>query len=201
MVTLPVYPKIQLPLTLTVATKDAAGGGAAGWVAAGLVVGLPDDGTRVVVPECGEEDPDCEDDPDEDDSEADPDEDRPDVDNPDGVDEAGDDGETDVDGSKDSAGGEVGTDGLAAGWTATCGIDGSATVGCRDASAGPTARTATQTTSRTRIATAKVMTIRAVLKGREECFAGNDDPPVINLAGDADYRVMQCPWHGGPSPG
>ena len=206
-VTLPVYPKIQLPLTLTVAAKDAACGEEAGWVTAGLVVGLPDDGTRVVVPECGEEDPGPEDDPEADDSVEDdpdpddPDKDDPDTEAPDGVDETGDDADTGADGSKDSAGGEAGSEGLVAGWTATCGIDGSAAVGCRDASAGPTARTATQTTSRTRIATAKVMIIRAVLKGREECFAGNDDPPVINLAGVADYRVMPCPCDGGPALG
>jgi hypothetical protein len=208
-VTLPVYPKTQLPLTNTVAAKDAAGGGEAGWVAAGLVVGLPDDGTRVVVPGRGEADPEVEDDPDDDDPDRDdpdkedPDEDDPDEDDPgaddpdpDGDDETDDADEREEDGNKDSAGGE-GLDG----WTATCGIDGSATAGCFDASAGPTARTATQTTSRTRIATPKVMTIRAELKAREACFAGNDDPPVINLAGEADYLVTPCPWHGGPSPG
>ncbi|GIM95671.1 hypothetical protein Ato02nite_074640 [Paractinoplanes toevensis] len=60
-----------------------------------------------------------------------------------------------------------------AGASGTCGMDGRATDGWRAASAGPTARTATQTTSMTRTAAAALRTIRAGPRGRAECLAGN----------------------------
>jgi hypothetical protein len=61
----------------------------------------------------------------------------------------------------------------------TCGIDGNATRGCRAASAGPTARTATQTTSRTRTAAAALRKTRAGPSGRAECFAGKRATPSM----------------------
>jgi hypothetical protein len=54
----------------------------------------------------------------------------------------------------------------------TCGIDGSTTLGCSVASAGPTARTAIQTTSMTSTAAAALRTMRAGPSERAECFAG-----------------------------
>jgi hypothetical protein len=61
----------------------------------------------------------------------------------------------------------------------TCGIDGSATLGWTSASAGPTARTATQTTSMTRTAAAALRKIRAGPNGRAECFAGKRATPSV----------------------
>ncbi|WP_248293762.1 hypothetical protein [Actinoplanes sp. TBRC 11911] len=163
MVTRPVYPNCQLPLTLIDTVKEGAGGGVVvRWaVGVGLVVGgrVPS-GTpveaarRTKVDGEDETDGECE-----------------------TVRDATGDEETLLELGK-AGGNDVAE---AAGSTATWGIDGSATAGWRDASAGPTARTATQTTKRTRIAMAKLMTIRAVLKGREECFAGNDRPSSDQL--------------------
>jgi hypothetical protein len=161
-VTRPEYPNVQLPLTLTVAAKEGAGAVVVRTVAAGdgLAVGLLDAGTPV---EVGRRDAGAA-------AEATGDRD---ADEETGTDGVGDD-ETALDTARTGEGDTE--DGVADGSTATCGIEGSTTVGCRDASAGPTARTASHTTKRTRIATAKLMNIRAVLKGREECFAGNGRP-------------------------
>jgi hypothetical protein len=56
---------------------------------------------------------------------------------------------------------------------------GSTTVGCRAASAGPTARTAIQTTSMTRTAAAALRKIRAGPNGRAVCFAGKRGHPSV----------------------
>ena len=56
---------------------------------------------------------------------------------------------------------------------------GSTTVGCRAASAGPTARTAIQTTSMTRTAAAALRKIRAGPSGRAVCFAGKRGHPSV----------------------
>jgi hypothetical protein len=56
---------------------------------------------------------------------------------------------------------------------------GSKTVGCRAASAGPTARTAIQTTSMTRTAAAALRKIRAGPNGRAVCFAGKRGHPSV----------------------
>jgi len=95
----------------------------------------------------------------------------------------GDDGERDGEG--DDAEGTVGEDGSKEGEggiddasaIGICGIDGRTTVGCRDASAGPTARTATHMTSMTRTAAPALRTIRAGCNGRAECLAGNRPSP------------------------
>ncbi|WP_433375100.1 hypothetical protein ACQPZX_05280 [Actinoplanes sp. CA-142083] len=87
-------------------------------------------------------------------------------------------GEDDAD--EESEGEGVG-DGVAEkdGEIGTCGIDGSTTLGCTVASAGPTARTAIQTTSRTRTAAAALRKIRAGPSGRAECFAGKRATPSV----------------------
>jgi len=56
---------------------------------------------------------------------------------------------------------------------------GSTTVGCRAASAGPTARTAIQTTSMTSTAAAALRKIRAGPSGRAVCFAGKRGHPSV----------------------
>ena len=56
---------------------------------------------------------------------------------------------------------------------------GSTTVGCRAASAGPTARTAIQTVSMTRTAAAALRKIRAGPSGRAVCFAGKRGHPSV----------------------
>jgi hypothetical protein len=89
-------------------------------------------------------------------------------------------GEGDDDGEAD---GESDGDGAAEeeddGAIGTCGIVGSWTFGCSVASAGPTARTAIQTTSRTSTAAAALRTIRAGPSGRAECFAGKRATPSV----------------------
>ncbi|XVV13747.1 hypothetical protein ACQP2X_05155 [Actinoplanes sp. CA-131856] len=87
----------------------------------------------------------------------------------DGVREA----DRDVDGVADVGAADVGGTGEFEMASGTCGMDGSVTDGCRAASAGPTARTAIQTTNRTRIATAKLRTNRAGPNRRTECLEGN----------------------------
>lgn len=79
-------------------------------------------------------------------------------------------------GDAEDGDGERDGDGKEAGESCTWGIDGRTTDGWRDASAGPTARTAIQTTRRTSTAEAALRTIRAGPSGRAECFAGNGPP-------------------------
>jgi len=89
--------------------------------------------------------------------------------------EADDDEATEGEGEGENADEEADADGE----IGTCGIDGNATRGCRAASAGPTARTATQTTSRTRTAAAALRKTRAGPSGRAECFAGKRATPSM----------------------
>jgi hypothetical protein len=61
--------------------------------------------------------------------------------------------------------------------------------GVRAASAGPTARAATQTTSRTRTAAAPLRMIRAGPAGRWECFGGKGSRPLGEGRRPARYLV------------
>nr|WP_296076268.1 hypothetical protein [uncultured Actinoplanes sp.] len=170
---------------MTLSVAAAVGGGAAAWVVR--------DGTGEVVtrtegdeaPAGGETDREADGRDGDDDGEGD-------------ADEA--DGEGDADDEDEDDDGEGDEEGVTEGSTGTRGMDGRTTAGCREASAGPTARTATQTTSSTRMATAKLITIRAVLKGREECFAGNGRPPCDQQNWRGRLPLTPCPWHGGPAP-
>lgn len=110
----------------------------------------------------------------------------------DGVTEGDADGEADRDGDGET-GGETDGDAMT-----TRGIDGRTTVGWRPASAGPTARTATQTTSTTRTAAVKQKMRRAGPNERM-CLAGNGRFPLqINRTGPGTIPVSPCLWHGGP---
>jgi hypothetical protein len=73
--------------------------------------------------------------------------------------------------------------------TGTVETDGRTTVGpAADSPDGPTARTATQTTSATRIVTAARKTRRAGLTGVGDCFEeGNDG--AFRIRGTADYLI------------
>jgi hypothetical protein len=120
------------------------------------------------------------------------------------------DGDTDGEGDGDDGNNEIvgEGDGDSAAATGTVGVDGRTTVG-RAASSldGPTARTATQTTSATRIVTAARKTRRAGLIGGEECLATGNDLRLpggfreINRLGGAHYPISPSPWHGGLRPG
>jgi hypothetical protein len=115
--------------------------------------------------------------------------------------EADGDGEADLDRDRDGEadGGEDG-DTLAGGAAmVTRGIDGRTTVGCRLASAGPPARTATQTTRVAIIAAAMPKMRRAGPNGRAECLAGNGRFPLqIKQDWPGTIPVSPCLWHGGP---
>jgi hypothetical protein len=115
------------------------------------------------------------------------------------------DGDGDNDGDGDAGEGSA----LATGMV---GIEGSTTVG-RAASSrdGPTARTATHTTSATRMITADRKMRRAGLIG-EECLAAGKNRSLreINGLGRGHYpmvpsganpQVSPCPWPGGRPPG
>jgi hypothetical protein len=109
-------------------------------------------------------------------------------------------GETEIDGV--GGGGEVGSS------TPTGTGGGTTTVGSAALSwDGPTARTATQTTSATRTVTADTKMRRAGLSGEECLAAGNGLPfgtqPVGRSTGlgRAHYLINPCLWHGGPPPG
>jgi hypothetical protein len=174
------YPICQLALTLNVAEAAGAGGLVVFDGTGGVVTGTEGDEMAGIVADREGRD----------DAEAD---------------DASEEGETDGvgDGEEDTdneEGGDEEGDETTEGSTGTCGIDGRTTAGCLDASAGPTARTATQTTSSTRMATAKLITIRAVLKAREECFAGNGRPPGDQQNWRGRLPPTPCPWHGGPGP-
>jgi hypothetical protein len=103
------------------------------------------------------------------------------------------------DGVAEVAGGRAAApEAVSDGDSGTCGIDGSATVGCRAASAGPTARTAIQITSMTRTAAAALRKIRAGPSGRAVCFAGKRGHPFDDLgpAGnvpDQDMPLIRLP--------
>jgi hypothetical protein len=111
----------------------------------------------------------------------------------------GDEGDGEMDGDGDSA---------TSAPTGTVGAEGRTTVG-RAASSldGPTARTATQTTSAIRTVTAARNTRRAGLIGGEECLATGKTCPFlqgnreINRLGRAQYLISASPWHGGPRRG
>jgi hypothetical protein len=89
-----------------------------------------------------------------------------------GEEDGEDDGERDNEGETEGDGATEDEDGA----IGTCGIDGRATFGWTSASAGPTARTATQTTSMTSTAAAALRKMRAGPSGRAECLAGNGPP-------------------------
>jgi len=88
-----------------------------------------------------------------------------------GEEDGDDDGEGDDDRERDKDG-ETAGDGA----IGTCGIDGRATFGWTSASAGPTARTAIQTTSMTSTAAAALRKMRAGPSERAECLAGKRPP-------------------------
>jgi hypothetical protein len=79
--------------------------------------------------------------------------------------------------------------------TGTVVTDGMTMVGPAPVSVdGPTARTATQTTSATRTVRAARKTRRAGLTGAGECLeAGNDRPFRKAARGNADYPITACP--------
>ena len=70
---------------------------------------------------------------------------------------------------------------------------GSTTVGSRAASAGPTARTAIQTTSMTRTAAAALRKIRAGPSGRAVCFAGKRGHPFGDLGPPGNLPDQDTP--------